>query len=240
MSARKHAAADFAPLPRGGEGAAAPSLHDECFDRVRREVIRRLGERPGCHDFEHTERVLANALRLAAGTPGADVAVIRFAALLHDAARPEEEASRGRRCHAELGAELAAEILGACPELPPEFVAAVADAVRSHRYRGRGKAPATIEARIVFDADKLDSLGAVGVGRAFLFAGHCGARLHNRPEEALAGSPYGPEDTAYREYLVKLRKLPEAMLTEAGRAEARERADFMAEFFRRLDREVYG
>ena len=210
------------------------------FASVRREVIRRLGTRPGCHDFEHTERVLANALRLAAATPEADISVIRFAALLHDAARPEEEASRGRRCHAELGAQLAVEILGAYPELPPEFVAAVADAVRTHRWRGRQARPATVEARILFDADKLDSLGAVGIGRAFLFAGACGARLHNREEEALAGQAYGPEDTAFREYLVKLRKLPGQMLTEAGKTEAGERAAFMAEFFRRLDREIYG
>jgi len=217
-----------------------PDARASVFEAVRAEVIRRLGDRPGCHDFEHTERVLANALRLAAATPEVDTEVIRFAALLHDAARPEEDASRGKRCHAELGAELAAEILRRHAGLSPEFIAAVADAVRTHRFRGKRRPPAAIEAKIVFDADKLDSLGAVGIGRAFLFAGACGARLHNREKEALAGDAYGPEDTAYREYLVKLRKLPGEMLTAAGRQEATERAAYMAEFFRRLDREIYG
>jgi len=225
------------PLPPEGT-RFAPG--DALFAAVRAEVMRRLGGRPGCHDFEHTERVLANAMRLAAATPEADTEVIRFAALLHDAARPEEDAARGHCCHAELGAKLAVEILGVHPEVPPEFVAAVADAVRTHRWRGRQARPATVEAKILFDADKLDSLGAVGIGRAFLFAGACGARLHNREEEALAGDAYGPEDTAFREYLVKLRKLPAKMLTAAGKAEAAERAEFMTEFFRRLDREIYG
>ena len=110
--------------------------------------------------------------------------------------------------------------------------------MRSHRYRDEVK-PETVEEKIVFDADKLDSLGAVGLGRAFLFAGHCGARLHNTEAEALAGEPYGPEDTAYREYLVKLRHLPEIMLTSEGRRLARERLDFMESFFRRLDAEVF-
>ena len=227
------------PAPLSQEDAHS-GAYASAFAAVRAEVIRRLGGRPGCHDFEHTERVLANALRLAAATPEADAEVIRFTALLHDAARPEEDASRGKRCHAELGAELAVEILRLHAELPSEFIAAVADAVRTHRFRGKRRPPAAIEAKIVFDADKLDSLGAVGIGRAFLFAGACGARLHNREEEALAGDAYGPEDTAYREYLVKLRKLPGEMLTAAGRQEATERAAYMAEFFRRLDREIYG
>ena len=122
--------------------------------------------------------------------------------------------------------------------LPPDLRAAVAEIIRSHRYRAEAR-PATPEGRIVFDADKLDSLGATGLGRAFLFAGSCGARLHNTEEEALGGQPYGPEDTAYREYLVKLRHLPRVMQTPAGRKLAEERLRFMAGFFRRLDEEVF-
>ena len=109
--------------------------------------------------------------------------------------------------------------------------------MRSHRYRDEVE-PTTLEAKIVFDADKLDSLGAVGLGRAFLFAGHCGARLHNTEAEALNSPAYSREDTAYREYLVKLRKLPAAMLTEPGRAEGTRRLRFMRRFFDRLDAEI--
>ena len=91
---------------------------------------------------------------------------------------------------------------------------------------------------IVFDADKLDSLGAAGIGRAFLFAGRENARLHNTAAEALAAEAYSKEDTAYREYLVKLRYLPRKMRSEAGRKIAVERAAFMADFFERLDKET--
>ncbi|MPN27175.1 putative protein YedJ [bioreactor metagenome] len=113
----------------------------------------------------------------------------------------------------------------------------VSAAVLTHRYRAR-RMPATQEARIVYDADKLDSLGAVGIGRAFLFAGRVGARLHNTEAEAVNSPAYSREDTAYREYLVKLRKLPDGMLTDPGKAIARERAAFMDEFFRRLNAET--
>ena len=105
--------------------------------------------------------------------------------------------------------------------------------MRRHRYRGKDQ-PETLIDKLVYDADKLDSIGAVGIGRAFHFAGRVGARLHNPAEEALAGSEYGREDSAYREYLVKLRHVPERMLTASGRAAAEERSAFMHEFFHRL------
>jgi uncharacterized protein len=180
---------------------------------------------------------MKNAQLLLAEEPEADAEIVRFAALLHDCARPEEHASKGKVCHAQRGAEIALELM-AHEGLPPEFCQAVSEAVRTHRYRD-GIVPGTPEGKVLFDADKLDSLGAVGLGRAFLFAGACGARVHNTPEEALAGDAYGVEDTAYREYLVKLRYLPDAMLTPGGRALGKERLKFMADFFERLDSEIF-
>lgn len=193
-------------------------------------------EAPACHDFDHTLRVLRNAERLAAELPEADRRIVRLAALLHDIARPEELKSRGRICHAEAGARRAAELLAGC-DLPEEAVRRVAAAVKSHRFRD-DRCPASLEAAILYDADKLDSLGAVGVGRAFLFAGREGAKLHNTAAAALASEAYSCEDTAYREYLVKLKKLPAAMLTAPGRRLAAERLRFMDEFFAQLDGET--
>ena len=77
-------------------------------------------------------------------------------------------------------------------------------------------------------------MGAVGIGRAFHFAGRNGARLHNSPEAALTSDSYSREDTAYREYLVKFRHLTGSMLTGTGRRLARDREGFMIDFFRRL------
>ncbi|MDD3154105.1 MAG: hypothetical protein PHS41_04500, partial [Victivallaceae bacterium] len=116
------------------------------------------------------------------------------------------------------------------------FAERVRDCIATHRYR-RGQMPDSLEGKILFDADKLDSLGAAGIGRAFLFAGAARARLHNTREEALSHAEYSREDTAYREYLVKLSKLPAGMLTGEGRRLARRRARFMEQFFEELNRE---
>ena len=97
-----------------------------------------------------------------------------------------------------------------------------------------------MEAQVVFDADKLDSIGAVGIGRSFHFAGRIGARLHNTMEEALGSASYSREDSAYREYLVKLRYIHERMLTAEGRRMALARHQSMVGFFERLCCEVRG
>ncbi|MEA4862937.1 MAG: HD domain-containing protein [Victivallaceae bacterium] len=196
-------------------------------------VRRHFADADGCHDLDHTLRVLRNAAALIAALPEADAAAVRMAALLHDIGR----AVGGGRNHAVTGAELAAVWLDEAGA-PPELAAKVVSAIARHRFRGNGETPVTVEDKILYDADKLDSLGAAGIGRAFLFAGRCGARLHNTEEEALAGAPYGREDTAYREYLVKLRHLPGRMFTGEGRRLAADRMRVMEAFFAELTRET--
>lgn len=200
------------------------------------KVKSHLNDGGSCHDFDHTLRVMHNAELLLASHPQADAQTVMLAALLHDIARPEEDKSRGRKCHAAAGAAMVPEWLAEC-KFPEELFAPVAAAVRTHRFRDKNE-PETLEADLVFDADKLDSLGAVGIGRAFLFAGHFNARLHNTETEALNSESYSREDTAYREYLVKLRYLPRRMRTACGRKMAIERAAFMTAFFERMDLEI--
>ena len=207
------------------------------FAKVCKRVKKILQHDPGCHDFAHTLRVLHNAdLLLTLESPVHPFAV-RMAAVLHDCARPEELESRGKLCHAQLGAEKAIRILRDCGCTDEDFIRLISDCVRTHRYRNKLQ-PKTLEAEIVYDADKLDSLGAFGIARAFHFAGREGACLHNTAEEALAGKEYSREDSAYREYLVKLRNLPFQMKTRSARKIALERARFMHDFFKRMNEEA--
>ena len=191
------------------------------------------------HDMDHTLRVAANADRLCSKIPGSDRLTVITAAFLHDIGRPVEHYCRGKACHAQVGAELVREYLKTRSAFSDAQREEIVNAVARHRYRGKLR-PVTLTDQILFDADKLDSLGAVGLGRAFLFAGACNSRLHNTAEEALAGEAYGREDSAYREYLVKLRHLPGVMQTIPGKALARERLQYMTEFFRQIDLEIYG
>lgn len=189
------------------------------------------------HDLEHTLRVLSLAESIG-GAENANIYVIRAASLLHDIGRKEQDESKGKLCHAEIGAEKARKILveiGA----DKSFVEEVCHCVKTHRFRGKNT-PESIEAKILFDADKLDSIGAVGIGRAFLFAGEVGAKLHNHTIDIALTKSYTEEDTAYREFMVKLRYVKDRMLTEKARIMAIQRHEFMEAFFKRLTEECEG
>jgi uncharacterized protein len=207
------------------------------------KVQKELETAPGCHDWDHTSRVLHNARIIAEGEgrkSNVDMQIVVAAALLHDIGRIEELNNQGKICHADLGFKIAPDILRECGFEDEGKIAKIAECVRRHRYRGKNESPETIEQKIIFDADKLDSIGAVGVARALHFSGRIGSRLHNTEEEATASDAYSGEDSAYREYLVKLRHIPEKMLTETGRQLAHKRAEFMHQFFDTLNEEVYG
>jgi len=192
----------------------------------------------GCHGPDHTERVHKTALHIGR-LMGAKLDVLSAAALLHDIGRRYETREQGKICHAEKGAELSRDILAKL-ECAPALIDEIAHCIEAHRYRG-DNIPKTLEAKILYDADKLDSIGAVGIGRAFLFAGQTGARLHNESDvDILACKPYSKEDTAYREFRFKMSKIKDRMLTPEGKRLAEERHDFMEVFFERLERETKG
>jgi len=215
-------------------------LLKQAFTRLVEDVREHLEHSPACHDWDHTLRVLHNARHLCQ-VEGADPDIVDFAAVLHDVGRPVELADRGHTCHADHGAVLVRQMLPALGIEDAVFIEHVAACVRTHRYRIRTKdRPATLEARIVFDADKLDSIGAIGVGRSFHFAGRIGARVHNTSEAAQGSASYSREDSAYREFLVKLRHIQGRMLTAEGRRLAESRHRFMVAFFDQLNREVAG
>lgn len=207
------------------------------YEKVREEARAHFGSARGSHDWDHTERVLSLCLQLGRKEK-ADLNILRLAAVLHDIGREAEDKTNGRICHGARGAVLASEILERLG-LDRKTVDRVAHCIAAHRFRGR-QAPGSLEAKVLFDADKLDSIGAVGIGRAFLFAGEVGARLHDPDVDVEKTRQYSREDTAYREFLVKLSRVKDRMFTREGRRLAAERHRFMVAFFRRLNRETRG
>jgi len=206
------------------------------------ESVRRITERffdgaRGSHDWEHTMRVFRLCEHIGF-QEGADMEVLLVAAYLHDIGRSFQDDSYGAVCHAEKGAEMAIPVVAALP-LSEKQKENVVHCVRSHRFRGN-HAPETVEAKALFDADKLDAIGAVGVARAYLFAGEVGARLHSPGINVEETVPYSEHDTGYREYKMKLSKIRDRILTPTGRKLADERHDFMAHFFQRFIQEYEG
>jgi uncharacterized protein len=191
----------------------------------------------GSHDWEHTLRVV-RLCELIGQKEKADMEVLLVAAYLHDVGRCQQDLSNGKVCHAEIGAQLAAPLVGKLP-IAMARQENILHCIRSHRFRGH-QVPQTLEAQVLFDADKLDAIGAVGVARAFLFAGEVGARLHAPEVDVTKVPSYTANDTGYREYQVKLMHIKDRLITRAGRRLAEERHTFMETFFNRFLQEYEG
>jgi len=210
---------------------------EQVLDQVKAFAQTCFDKASGSHAWDHTLRVF-RLCEIMGPAENADMDVLGAAAYLHDIGRALQDASNGAICHAEKGAQMAEPMVAALP-LSKKQKQNIIHCVRSHRFRNQHK-PATIEAKVLFDADKLDAIGAVGVARAFLFAGEVGARLHNPDLDAESTRPYSVDDTGYREFKVKLCKIKDRMLTAQGRKWARERHAFMDDFFNRFLAEYEG
>ena len=210
---------------------------DSWLEIVRREAEKLHRESKGSHDWDHTLRVYRLCLRIGR-VEGADMNVVRPAAYLHDIGRGAQDQSGGKVCHAREGAVLAKKLADLLP-LTQAQKENIVHCVRTHRFRGN-QIPLTLEAKVLFDADKLDSIGAVGVARAFLFAGEIGAMLHNPNNEIENTRPYSEDDTGYREFKLKLCRIKDRVITEEGKRLAKERHEFMEFFFKRFLDEIEG
>ena len=190
------------------------------------------------HDFDHVLRVAALAERIGRAE-GADLSIVHAAALLHDLGRDEAQAVGAD--HAQVAAQRARNILDGRSRA---WVDAVLHAISSHRFRTEPM-PTTLEAQVLFDADKLDAIGAIGVARAFAYGGAHGQRIW-APIPSVdvdAWDEHGddPENhTPVHEFVVKLSRIKDRMYTPTGRRIAARRHELMDEFFERLGREVRG
>jgi uncharacterized protein len=191
------------------------------------------------HDFDHVLRVYHIAEHLAAGE-GADLEIVRAAVLLHDAQSAAGDEAE-RLAHHEAAAHFAGEVLSA-EGWPEDRIQAVQACILTHRFR-TGEAPKTLEAKVLFDADKLDAIGAVGAARALAYAVLDGQPIYAEPSDTfrqtLKTEP-GEAYTAYHEYLFKLSKIKDRMQTTSGRKMAAARNEYMRGFFDQLRMEVFG
>jgi uncharacterized protein len=194
------------------------------------------------HGFDHVLRVYRMAERLALAE-GGDVEIVRAAALLHDAdGSATAGGDEGRVDHHHASAEFARRVLET-EGWPADRIAAVQHCIRAHRFRDDSEPPKTLEARILFDADKLDVLGAMGIARTIAFDVVVGQPIYAEPSprflstgEKEAGEPH----SSYHEYLFKLSKIKDRLHTRTARTLAEERHNFLAEFFLRLAAEERG
>ena len=189
------------------------------------------------HDAEHVYRVLNNALVIAQEEP-VDYDVLTAACLLHDVGR-EDQLRDPELCHAAVGSEKAYDFLTK-NGFPQAFAQQVKDCIRTHRFR-KNDLPQSTEAKILFDADKLDVVGAIGIARTLVYKGTVSDPLYTRnPDGSISDGTQGETSSFFREYKFKLEKLYDRFYTQKGKALALERRTAAEDFYNRLYSEVTG
>lgn len=192
---------------------------------------------PPTHDWEHTLRVVSLCKKIGSAE-NADMETLLAAAYLHDIGR--EEADKKQICHAELSAQIAEQIL-IKSGFPSCKIPQALHCISTHRFRGDNP-PETIEAKVLFDADKLDAIGAIGVCRAYSYAGENGQPLYTPFDEEAELKKFTnhKEHSPVIEFKVKLSRIKDSLKTSCGRALALERHKFMLAFFEELCQEIKG
>lgn len=188
------------------------------------------------HDKEHIYRVLYNALEIAKTESDVDYDVLIGACLLHDIGR-KEQFEDPDLCHAAVGGEKAYSFLTE-QGFDTKYAEQVKHCIQTHRYR-KSNPPQSREAKILFDADKLDAAGALGIARTLLYKGKVSEPLYSLLPNGLVSN--GENDTKpsfFQEYKYKLEKLYSNFYTAKGAEIAKQRQLTAIAFYNDLYQEV--
>lgn len=192
--------------------------------------------RDAAHDKEHIYRVLYNALNIAQAESNIDYDVLITACLLHDIGR-DEQFKNPKLDHAEVGGDKAYRFL-TDNGFSTEFASKVKSCIVTHRFR-KSRPPESIEAKILFDADKLDVTGAMGIARTLMYKSGVGDPLYSLGEDGMPSNGEGDEAPSFfQEYNFKLKNLYDKFYTERGRQLAAERKSAAKAFYDSLYAEV--
>ena len=189
------------------------------------------------HGFDHINRVHENALLLLREYPKADAFIVRSAALLHDV-DDRKMGTDGR---------IAADYLNTL-SIDKKTKQHILDIINRIAFSTTGTTPnfSDIETKIIFDADKLDAMGAMGINRSMMYGIKSGRPFFDPdifPTQNLSVAEYKNEnrheETTINHFFDKLLKLKKLMQTDVGQREAQKRHQFMVEYLTQFFKEEH-
>ena len=209
-------------------------MDKKIYDLLEKYMLECMND--SAHDKEHIYRVLYVALDIAGYETDVDYDVLISACLLHDIGR-KEQFENPQLCHAIAGSEKAYKFLIA-EGMDAEYAEKVKACIRAHRFRSESQ-PESIEAKILFDADKVDIIGALGIARTLLYNGHISEPLYSlTPDGRVSDGTADDSPSFFQEYKYKLESLYNKFYTKRGSEIAAERQAAAIDFYNNMLREV--
>ena len=206
----------------------------EKWIKIFSDYIHNLESADAAHDASHVQRVSVNAIKFAK-LEGADLSIVIPAVWLHDCYTVSKK-SELRKQASTLSAEKAEKLLLEWG-YPQENIQAIKHAIAAHSYSANIK-PETLEAQIVQDADRIDSIGAIGVARMMMTGGKMDCTLYREEDPFCVNREPQDRQWTVDHFYSKLLKLNEGFHTQAAQDEAQRRHDYMEDFLKQLESEI--
>lgn len=204
-------------------------FEDQLLDFAKQEMTQ-----DAAHDISHIKRVVKTAKALCIQEQ-AKLEVVLPAAYLHDCFTfPKNHPDRAQS--SKMAADKAIAFLKSI-DYPTSYLDEIHHAIVTHSYSAN-ITPETLEAQIVQDADRLDSLGAIGIARCLYVGQSFNAELYNHEDPFANQRDLDDKHYSVDHFYVKLFKLAETMNTKSAKLEANKRTDYMRGFLEQLGEEV--
>lgn len=189
------------------------------------------------HDELHTYRVLNNALKIAKSYKNINYDVLITSCLLHDISRKDEFENK-KLCHAIEGGKKAYQFL-INSNYDVNFSKHVKECITTHRFRSNNQ-PNSIEAKILFDADKLDVIGPIGIARTLMYNGQFNEPLYYLDSQGKIdyNVNFEAKDSFLKEYNYKLTKMYKIFYTKEAKRLSRQFKKVSEKFYKNLLKQI--
>lgn len=209
---------------------------EKVFDRIVEFLNDELGVDSSGHSIDHALRVyrLAKAITK---QEGGNERVTLIAALVHDVI---DEKLFDDVFSQKAKLFLFLQMIG-CSQSELEQIFYI---IENISYKGgNGEPVKTLEAQIVQDADRLDAIGAIGIGRTFMYGGSRGSKMYDEEINVMdfenEAAYRAHQGTVINHFHEKLFKLKDSMNTEVAKEMAQERHEFMELFVKEFMKEWF-
>lgn len=209
----------------------------EFYSRIENYMLKMMKD--SAHDIQHVYRVLNYALLIAQNTPDEiDSNVLIAACLLHDIGRGKQFENLDL-CHAEIGSKQAKLFLKSL-NCDDDFAEHVSNCILTHRLR-KNVQPKSIEAKILFDADKLDSIGVIGIARILMYSGANSEPLYIAENSKIITHATTEEiSTFFQEFNLRHSNIKHFLHTNYAKSLAWKKVEQAQKFYNDLYNEVNG
>ena len=204
------------------------------IEKLRPYVLEMFKSDSTGHDIGHLERTMRTALYIQE-KEGGDRVVIGIAAFLHDVHRIMQN-EIGKFVSPKDSLENVKKIITkANIDLTEEQINKICYCIEYHEeYNWNGNNVDDLNTLIVQDADNLEAIGAIGIGRAFVYGGGHKLPMFDENIPLNENNDYneatGDNESTLHHFHHKLFKLGDNMNTSTGKEMAVKRIDFMKEF----------